>query len=555
MCGNCTPCNNDQKPQKASYIPTSPRRPKCKESTHEGQFRATLQVKDGGFGLRNFAATNPGRIEEFFRFESKLGEGGFGTVQRGQDKRTELCRAVKRVRKKDAKEVAKLHEEIEIMRLLDHPNIVRLMESFEDRKYIYLVLELCEGGELFERIVAAGVFTENIASACLKQMFLAINYLHQNHIMHRDLKPENWLLATREDVGKSPLKLIDFGISRRFEPGVPARTKAGTPNYVAPEVLAGRYDEKSDVWSLGVIAYILLAGSLPFSGKRPDDVLQQVKQAKVCLEGKVWRNVSQEAKAFVQACMQKLPSRRPSAEGALQDPWIVASGEDGAGSMTKLELTGIKAFARMHKLKQAAVTIVATQLTDERIETLKNMFMSMDHNSDGTLSVHELKQGLLQAGVACPENLDRLLQETDTDGSGVVDYTEFLAATMDRKLYHQESVVWTAFKKFDLNGSGSIDRQELSKVLGDDGVMKAMHLQAGGVEPAGMEQIFAAVDRNGDGLIDFEEFFAMMRKAEGGGKRRGRQSAPCGFEAVPRGGGGSAIGIAAQGPRERRDSG
>jgi len=488
---------------------------------HEGQIRSMLHVKDGGFALRNFGRKNPGKVEDFFRFETKLGEGGFGTVRKGQDKRTDREVAVKCVRKKGGKEDQRLHEEIEIMRLLDHPHIVRLVESFEDHKYTHLVLELCEGGELLEQIIQAKFFTENTAAKHIKQMLLAVNYLHQNHIMHRDLKPENWLLATKEGLGKAPLKLIDFGISRRYKPGVPARTKAGTPNYVAPEVLTGRYDEKSDIWSLGVITYVLLTGTHPFPGKTTKEILQKVKQGNVNTEGGSWKKVSDAAKSFVRTSLQKSPSMRHSALKALDDRWL-ASSEELGDALSGLEISGLQAFGRMHQLKKAACTVIATQLTDERIEALRAQFMAMDHNKDGTLSVAELKAGFEEAGVTCPGNLDRLLHEADTDGSGVVDYTEFLAATLDKKTYHQESTVWMAFKKFDLNGSGSIDRHELSKVLSDDSVKKAMHLQDE-AHTRQLEEIFAAVDTNNDGVIDFDEFFAMMCKAEGGkvrGKRR-----------------------------------
>jgi calcium-dependent protein kinase len=137
--------------------------------------------------------------------------------------------------------VERLTEEIEILSVLDHPNIIRLFESFQDVKCIYLVLELCNGGELFDRVVEAGYFTESVAAHCVRQMFLAINYLHQNLIIHRDLKPENWLVSTKESMDKTSLKMIDFGISKRCKPGACATSKAGTPNYVAPEVLGGRY--------------------------------------------------------------------------------------------------------------------------------------------------------------------------------------------------------------------------------------------------------------------------------------------------------------------------
>jgi len=543
MGGKCTPCFEKPIPA-GSQIGNEPqvarkRDDKDKEILHEGQHRANLQIKGGGFGLKNFAASNAGKIEEFFIWMKKIGEGGFGTVKSAKDKRTGALRAVKSV-SKDSSEAEHLREEMDIMRLLDHPNIVRFYECFEDKRYVYMILELCEGGELLERIMEAGTFSEALAAKSVRQMFLAINYLHQNYIMHRDLKPENWLLSSRAGgVGKTPLKLIDFGISRRFKPGVPVRTKAGTPNYLAPEVLSGKYDEKADVWSTGVVAYILLSGTHPFNGRTPDDVLKQVKASNYSTEGGPWRAVSGDAKTFVRSCMSKYPTNRISATEALEDNWIKDCEDlDDADAIGTLELSGLKTFSRMNHLKKAAVTVVATQLTSEKIEKLRVMFMQMDNNSDGTLSISELKAGLEWSGVACPADLDALLKEADTDGSGVVDYTEFLAATMDKKLYHQEDVVWTAFKKFDLNGSGSIDRQELAKVLCDESVAEALHLGGNGDESGGgsnsqlLAETFAAVDSNGDGLIDFDEFLQMMRQHEGGKPSYAKQQSQGGAEAA-----------------------
>jgi len=489
-----------------------------KEGDH--QRRATLQVKDGGFALANFAASNNGKVEDFYAVErEKIGEGGFGAVRKARDKRLNRKVAVKSIRKKGVENLEKLLEEMEIMRLLDHPNIVRFHEMFQDRRSLHLVLELCEGGELFEAVTAAGSINEQQAAGCIRDMLLAINYLHQNRIMHRDLKPENFLLSQKGEIGKISLKLIDFGLAKRFEPGTPARTKAGTPNYIAPEVLAGKYDEKVDIWSIGVITFLLLSGKHPFTGKTLEQVLQKVKNAHFTTDGKNWSKVSQSGKSVVQAFLQKTPMVRPNASQALRHKWfemMVEKADVNGGIAANLDLSGLNAFGRMNRLKKACLTVIATQLSEERIDALRAMFMAMDTNCDGTLSLPEIRDGLTKAGVALPDNLEQMLMEADTDGSGVVDYTEFLAATMDKKIYNQEEVVWTAFKKFDLDDNGTIDVQELEKVLGDDSVMEAMNIK----DRDKLDSIFKSVDTNGDGVIDFDEFFQMMRQAEGAGAEK-----------------------------------
>jgi len=482
-------------------------------SPGRSQARAHLAVKTGGFSIGAFAASNRGKVQDFYAVEPRvIGEGSYGSVQRCQFRDTGQWRALKTIKKALVKNAEQFREEMAIMKLLDHPNIVRLYETFEDEKLVYLVLELCTGGELFDRIVGEEKFSEQAAAVCVRQMLRALNYMHQNYIMHRDLKPENWLLSSAtKAIQQADLKLIDFGLSKRFTPGEFATTKAGTPYYVAPEVLEGRYAERSDVWSIGVITYILLCGSPPFAGNDTVAVLESVKRAQPAFDKKEWKAVSPEAKLLLKSLLQKDPRARLSAADALQHQWIshcMQSGEDQA-SITNGIVTNLKCFSLMNKLKKASLNVMATQLTDNAIRELKEMFMAMDENNDGTLSVFELKEGLQKAGVAIPPDLQQMMDKIDTDGSGVIDYSEFVAATIDKRRYIQEDVCWRAFKTFDVDGSGTIDKEELMKLLGIDGITDLMEVR---VTEKEVDAIMKEVDLNGDGKIDFNEFLTMMRR-------------------------------------------
>lgn len=477
------------------------------------QARAHLAVKTGGFSIGAFAASSRGELEEFYVVEKNvLGEGSYGSVCKCQLKDTGQWRAVKTMSKSLVKDPAQFNEEMAIMKILDHPNIVRLHETFDDARNVYLIMELCTGGELFDRIVADGKFTEKAAANCIQQMLRAINYMHQNYIMHRDLKPENWLLASAEvETHKLELKLIDFGLSKRFTSGEFASTKAGTPYYVAPEVLEGRYAQQSDVWSIGVIMYILLSGSPPFSGKDTLAVLDSVKRAKPVFDKKEWKGISQEAKDLLKGLILRDPTLRTTAADALRNPWLQTSseGQEEESALTGGVVKNLKCFASMNKLKKASLNIIATQLTDTAIKELKELFISMDENNDGTLSVSELKEGLARAGVAIPQDLAEMMDNIDTDGSGVLDYSEFMAAALDKRKYIQEDMCWRAFKTFDVDGGGTIEKGELLKLLGFDKLADELQIE---VTEAEVDAIMQEVDLNGDGKIDFDEFLVMMRK-------------------------------------------
>jgi len=342
-------------------------------------------------------------------------------------------------------------------------------------------------------------------------MLLAINYLHQSKITHRDLKPQNWLIKNHSKISKSSLKLIDFGVSKRFKANEPMHTKVGTPPYFAPEVLDGSYDEKADMWSLGVITHIMISGELPFEGKSTVDLIVGVKSADVGMTGPHWDAVSAEAKSFVRAMLQRIPQGRSSAMQGLHHVWLEMNESDNcvsAAHLTKLDVSRLKAWTHTHNMKKAALTVIATQLDNKRIDHLKALFISMDQNQDGTLSVQEMREGFAKAGADLPTDVDKLFQAVDLDGSGAIDYTEFLASTLNKKQYLQRDVVWAAFEKFDKDGSGSIDR--LSHVLDDQDVLQVMHLG----NKDYLERMLKEVDTNGDGVIDFEEFFAMLGQHE-----------------------------------------
>lgn len=256
---------------------------------------------------------NRRNVNDYYEMSNnELGKGSYGRVQLAKLKGTSVKRAIKIIEKAKVSNVERFKLEVEIMMKLDHPNILRLMDYFEDPKYVYLVLELCTGGELFDRIISNKYYNEEDARVIFRQIMTALHYCHINGVVHRDLKPENFIMISQKD--PFTLKIIDFGLSRTFNQADKAlnditpddnakkrktravlKTKAGTPFYIAPEVLTGNYNEKCDVWSAGVILYILFCGYPPFYGESNKQILEAVKKGKLDFSSVEWKDKSKEA--------------------------------------------------------------------------------------------------------------------------------------------------------------------------------------------------------------------------------------------------------------------
>jgi len=467
----------------------------------------TKDVKAGGLGYAMFIIDNPGKITEFYDMDrKKLGEGSYGSVCKGKNKGTNSVRAIKTISKAQMKNIERFKQEIAIMKMMDHPNIIKLFESFEDHRNIYLVMELCAGGELFDRIIESGHFTEVQAATIMQQIVRAINYMHENRICHRDLKPENFLFTTKESIDKNTLKIIDFGLSCKYEPNQVLTTKAGTPYYVAPQVLAGKYDQMSDLWSCGVIMYVMLCGYPPFFGETDAEVLSKVRLGNFSFNVADWKNVSEDGKNLIRMMLKMNPRDRYTAEQALNHEWIKNKAPKAANvSLQSNFVDNLRGFRSQNKLKKAALHIIAGQLNEDQIKSLRDTFMALDHNGDGLLTSAEMKEGLLKAGLKqIPADLQQIMEDVDADGSGVIDYTEFLAATLDKRMYLQEDVCWSAFRLFDRNGDGKISQEELRAVLDNEDVESVCGAKA-------IAELMKEIDGNGDGVIDFQEFMSMMR--------------------------------------------
>lgn len=304
----------------------------------------------------------------------------------------------------------------------------------------------------------------------LKQVLSCINYCHNNHIVHRDLKPENILLEQNKEFDQ--IKIIDFGTSLVFDDTKKLDEKLGTPYYIAPEVLAKNYGSKCDIWSCGVIAYIVLSGIPPFNGASDQEIMKKVKLGKFSFQDAVWGNVSDDAKDFITQLLTKDQDKRPNAEQALQHPWILKVNELQRESlntdMAMGALKNLQNFNAQSKLKQATYAFIASQLlSKQEKEDIDKVFRAMDVNGDGKLSKEEIKNGYLEyfGKSLTDEQIDDMFAQVDADGNGEIDYSEFVVATMNEKNLLSNNKLQTAFKMFDKDGGGSISTDEIKQVL------------------------------------------------------------------------------------------
>lgn len=242
--------------------------------------------------------------------------------------------------KLEKKAQGQLFFEFQLLKNIDHPHIIRIYEIYNDQKNFYLITEYCEGGDIFSMIQKAANFNEKIASRIIKQVVNAILYCHENGIVHRDIKSDN-ILFLQNDIN-SPVKLIDFGISVRFEKNTKLREKTGTVLYIAPEVINGSYDEKCDIWSCGVLMYTMLSGLPPFYGTSRKEVMAKIKKGKFSFKSKFWNLISAEAKDLIEKMLTYNPEERPTCWQILNHSWFMK--EDSAKINTEMYLDNMKHY-------------------------------------------------------------------------------------------------------------------------------------------------------------------------------------------------------------------
>jgi len=416
-----------------------------------------------------------------------LGKGISGVVRKVKHRVTGVEYAVKCLDLgliRDERGLKALKDEIFIMCQLDHPSIVRLEEVYEGDMEIYLIQELCTGGDLFDKLDAQPDYhyTEAECARLVKQMLSSVRYLHSNKIIHRDLKLENFLFSSPG--ADSPLKMIDFGLSKHFTHlGELQHECVGTPYTVAPEVIRAEYDEKIDIWALGVIAFLLLSGETPFGGVDGEDlqtVRSNILSGRVVFEPEeLWVHVSEEGKNFVQRLLNPKSSARPTAKEAQLDPWLQKFGKKGTDEGTKLSPKLIKAlveFREYSSMRKALCEVLSFTLLPEQIAELREEFQKIDEDGDGEISLLEFKQVLTlkvggqgALGPLSEDQIDDLFNDLrHKKSSESIRWHEFIAASLSQCNFDERNLR-LAFDRLDYDRTGYITFQDVKDLFGSSG--------------------------------------------------------------------------------------
>ncbi|KAK9283848.1 hypothetical protein L1049_012102 [Liquidambar formosana] len=498
------------------------------------------------------------RLSDEYQVSDILGRGGFSVVRRGISKSSEYKThvAIKTLKRfgsttnpssglqRGGKGVASmsfpmwkqvsisdalLTNEILVMRKIvedvaPHPNVINLYDVYEDTSGVHLVLELCSGGELFDRIVAQERYSEAGAAAVVRQIASGLQALHQANIVHRDLKPENCLfLNTSED---SPLKIMDFGLSSVEEFTDPVVGLFGSIDYVSPEALSqGRISSASDMWSLGVILYILLSGYPPFIAQSNRQKQQMIIAGDFSFYEKTWKKITPSAKQLISSLLTVDPHKRMTAQELLNHPWVI--GDSAKQDQMDAEIVSrLQSFNARRKFRAAAIASVwsstiflrtkklksllgSHDLTPEELENLQINFKKLCAKGDNaTLSEFEEVLKAMKMSSLIPL-APRIFDLFDNNRDGTVDMREILCGFSSLKNSQGEDALRLCFQMYDTDRSGCITKEEVAsmlRALPDD------CLPADIAEPGKLDEIFDRMDANSDGKVTFDEFKAAMQR-------------------------------------------
>ena len=459
--------------------------------------------------------------EDIYTREKLIGKGSFGIVYLVKHRQLHKYFAMKIIKRynRTKTEEETLMNEINILKRLDHPNILKINDFYLTKDNYYIITEHCQEGELFNEIKLYAPFSEPLVGYYMKQILKAVCYCHSMNVIHRDLKPENILIVKRSKNGCHPIKIIDFGTATIFSKDKKENIIIGSSYYIAPEVLSRNYSEKCDMWSCGVIMYILLTGKPPFGGVNDEDILSKVKKGKYDMAKYPWGVISNEAKDLIKKLIEVDPTKRLRAEDALQHPWFELTKLKAMDEMVNTIdpnrainlVKNLKKYRTDNILRCAVIAYLVHNNTQiEQARDAIKLFNHIDANCDGKIEKEELLSGLQSylklTGEQLQTEVETIFNNIDTDHNGYIEYEEFIRAAIDTEYFLKDNFLKFAFNYFDRDASGLITLDEVTNLFYNNKFNK----QSSDVHQH-LKLSFEQVDINGDGALSFEEFCQMMK--------------------------------------------
>ena len=442
-----------------------------------------------------------------------LGKGSFGSVYEAENIIFRNRVAMKIINKSDNDmDEKEILNEIDILKKLSHPNIVKIFEFYITKAHYYIVTEYCKDGELFSYI--KNKYSERQLAVLFYQIFSGLWYLHDNKILHRDIKLENIMISGKEKDHSTDeelfwIKIIDFGTAKIFEKNKKEKDVVGSSYYIAPEVLKQNYNEKCDTWSVGVILYMTLVGKAPFDGKDDDEIIHKISKANYNNKESKLLNHSSEVRDLLSKLLEKDINKRLSAKEALEHPWFEKFGGRSLFSNYEKEevepyINNLFNYSFNSKIQQLVIAFLVHNLpsSDTSITILK-LFRHFNTSGNCKLTKDELRKGLYEyRDTEFVDNyVENLFILLDGDNNGYIEYEEFLRACIDKKLILKKNYLRFAFKYLEQDGSETINTQK---------IIKAFVVKPNVILEAVFNKTLNNVDKDGDGIINYQEFEELM---------------------------------------------
>ena len=449
--------------------------------------------------------------EKKYKILNNLGHGSYGDVFLAMNIYTKEKFAIKKIYKtnEDLLSDGILIDEIEILKNLSHPDIVKIIEFYGTQEAYYIVNEYCSGGELYDK--AIGYLSETQVSVIFKQILSGLSYLHSNNIVHRDLKLENILISDKEFIESTgeeyyDIKIIDFGNARIFDKNITNKSIVGSSYYIAPEVFLRKSNKECDLWSAGVILYMLIVGSPPFDGSSDKNIIKTIKTGIFDTKNSRWIHASSEVKDLISKLLVYEPNKRLSANEALQHPWFRKTNSNILYyNIPKNEILkcieNILSYNVKSKFEELVLAYIIHNMTKKKeCKTAIKLFKLVNTKGDGKLKKNELKKTLLNfVSEEYLKNFDKIFYLLDGENHGYIEYDVFLRAALDKKTILTENNLKNAFNYFDKGNNGFITKDKMKQIFAGSKIEVQL-----------LNHIFDEKDTNKDGKIYFEDFRNMM---------------------------------------------